>query len=173
MKVTEQEMQDAVYVWARQKSHEVIVPNVFIYRWESDLLSVTRSGYVHEYEMKRSRSDFKAEKNKTWRLYDMSGEANKELVRIKARYPDWAASFTRHATPTYFWYVCPPDLIQISDLRDHEGLIYVHDMERIYGAVTVVREARRRHKNKLTDTDRSRLTRALFNRYWRLRTGLF
>ena len=40
------------------------IPNIFLYEWESDFLSVTRAGYVHEYEIKITKSDFNADSGK-------------------------------------------------------------------------------------------------------------
>lgn len=43
---------------------EYILTNTFIYAWESDFFGITKSGYTAEIEIKTSRADFLADKNK-------------------------------------------------------------------------------------------------------------
>ena len=49
---------------AQEMHHEWITPNVFLYAWESDLLTVSPQGHVHEIEIKTSRSDLKNDMRK-------------------------------------------------------------------------------------------------------------
>lgn len=76
--------------------------------WECDVLSLSKSGYLSEYEVKISRSDFQAEKKKVrkWNL-------------IEARC-EWTC-------PNYFWYVCPVGLIREDEVPIYAGLIYISD----------------------------------------------
>lgn len=62
--MTEAEIQDALYIEFDRRRHHLIVPNVCMFGWESDLVSVTAAGFVCEYEIKCSRSDFKADMKK-------------------------------------------------------------------------------------------------------------
>jgi len=41
--------------------HRYPLENVYLFRWESDFLSVTKEGLVYEFEIKLSKSDFKAD----------------------------------------------------------------------------------------------------------------
>lgn len=41
-----------------------IFPNIFVGKWEADLLEVTRSRLTYEYEVKVSRCDFHKDKRK-------------------------------------------------------------------------------------------------------------
>ena len=44
------------------KGHEIVVPNVSWswLLWEADLISITKAGYMNEYEIKISKQDFEA-----------------------------------------------------------------------------------------------------------------
>ena len=53
-----------------KKTHTLCSPNVFVYEWESDFVSVTRAGIIHEYEVKISHSDFMLDAKK-YRKHDI------------------------------------------------------------------------------------------------------
>ncbi len=40
-------------------NHKYVIANAFIFNWESDLFSVTKTGTVYEFEVKISKADFK------------------------------------------------------------------------------------------------------------------
>ena len=111
MKVTERHIQPILMMWAMdRKNHTLVIPNsTIIFNWEADLLSVTRAGLIHEYEIKLNIQDFRADSKKMWK--------HKSMVDGWGRLPN------------YFWYVTfefdivPPDhagWIKIS--RSGEGL---------------------------------------------------
>lgn len=66
MNVTEQTMQAVVMRWVmNEKHHELVLPNsTAFFWWEADLLSVTKAGYSHEFEIKISRADYKRDGKK-------------------------------------------------------------------------------------------------------------
>ena len=83
--VTEKTIQAALMVWAMQeKSHTLVLPNVTtLFPWEADLISVTRAGLTHEYEIKLTAADYRRDAAK------------------------WKHKLMRGATdlgPCYFWY---------------------------------------------------------------------
>lgn len=47
----------------RDRKGNKIYPNVFVEKWEADLLEVTRSRLTYEYEVKVSRCDFHKDSN--------------------------------------------------------------------------------------------------------------
>lgn len=49
-------------------NHKYVLTNSFVFNWESDLFSVTKTGTVYEVEMKCSKADYKKdfEKEKHW-----------------------------------------------------------------------------------------------------------
>lgn len=82
----------------------ICIPNVYLYAWECDFLRVTKSGYVFEYEVKVSLSDFKADFNKK--------SKHKRLQDNSSR------------KPNRFYYACPNDLIKPDEVPEYAGLIY-------------------------------------------------
>ena len=57
--------------------------NKFIFRWESDYLNVTDRGFIYEYEIKRTFSDFKADEKKEVKTMDEVVESIKSYVDVK------------------------------------------------------------------------------------------
>jgi len=64
-KVTEREVQAALMTYAMdEKSHAFAIPNSnSIFRWETDLLSATKAGLFHEWEIKLSLADYRRDFN--------------------------------------------------------------------------------------------------------------
>lgn len=89
----------------REKTNNKIFPNIFIDRWECDLLEITKSGYTYEYEVKISRSDFKA-------------DARKQTFRQSK------ADAIRSGRTNYFYYITPKDLIVSDEVPEYAGLMY-------------------------------------------------
>ncbi len=98
---------------------------------EFDVLSVSKSEMVYEFEVKISRSDFKADLKKKKHEYYSKGFEH------------------RTRTPNYFSYVCPADLIKLGEIASSTGLYYAAN-----GEITEIRKPKRLHdfihdKNKL------------------------
>ena len=144
------------------------------------MVSVTKAGFVHEFEIKISRSDFfadakKVEKHCTirngWRELNAY---EKTYVEQEGGLPDkhWLREHltadNKYKTPfrpNYFWYVCPMGMIQLSELPDHAGLIELHDR----GYLHQVKNAERLHKEKAPPLLYARLLSSFEARYWTLR----
>jgi hypothetical protein len=158
----ERQVQDAVYVHCAIKNHEIIVPNSCVFGWEADVITVNKTGFISEYEIKVSRSDFKA-------------DAKKERARILVDPNDttWFGKTITHKRPNYFYYAVPEGLITPEEVPDYAGLLYVHKHVKryalYYGTVTEVKAAKRIHRDKIEDEQRRQLARALTVRYWRQR----
>lgn len=90
--------------------------------WECDALSLNKSGYLTEYEVKISRSDFFADfKKHRHQFFEMEIESH---------------------TPNYFYYACPPELIKPIELPTYAGLVYVN------GEIEVIKKAPLLHRQK-------------------------
>lgn len=144
--MTEAEIQNKLFIELERKGHRLIVPNVTILGWESDLVSVTKADFIYEYEIKCSRADFRRDAHK-FRHGLMRGDL-----------PNWKAR-----GPSYFYYVVPRDLIQPADVPDHAGLIYSHPR------MQIVKKAPRLHALKITENQRRWLEKGLTMRYWKKR----
>lgn len=83
--------------------------NIGFFNGEADCLSLNKNGFAHEFEVKVSRSDFKADLKKSkWVYFENRVE---------------------RAIPNYFSYACPTGLIQISEIPAYAGLIYLEGGE--------------------------------------------
>lgn len=101
----EHHMQRALW-WRHRSSALAMVPNYTPDGWEEcDLYLVTGRGYAAEYEIKRTRSDFKADFRKRHKHQMLRGRTGRSL-------------------PTRFTYVCPAMVIPLRDVPDYAGLMY-------------------------------------------------
>lgn len=148
------------------------VDNLYIFDWESDKLLETRSGYIYEFEIKISKADFKNDfKHKTDKHIILSGEERYgdkylpryyELLKANEAYGDWAVnSFHKnndenpyylvgaHKRPNYFYYAVPTGLINVEDVPEYAGLIYVNEKN----GITIVKKAPQLHKDKYKDNE--------------------
>lgn len=89
---------------------------------ECDVISISNSNYIYEYEVKISKSDFKADfKKKKHKLmlerkctkYKMIKENNQNIKD------------TIYLTSNYFYFVVPEGLVDISEIPEYAGLIYI------------------------------------------------
>ena len=94
------------------KRHKLCIQNVYIYDWESDLLSIDKSDKIYEFEIKCSKWDYladfkKTDKHEAFRLLN-------DITNV----------------PNYFYYACSPDIInELSEnLPEYAGLITMHGL---------------------------------------------
>lgn len=97
---------------------------------ELDVLSVSKSLYTHELEVKVSRADFRADaKKRKWWYYE-----NRTASDLYV--------------PNYFTYVCPEGMIKPEELKPYMGLIYYNA-----GQLTVIKKSTIIHRQKC-DTEK-------------------
>ena len=105
---------------------------------ECDVLRITESNIVYEYEIKTSRSDFKADFKKTYKHKRLSNPTYKI-----ERYLKWKQ---HPSLPNYFTYVTPKNMVKISEIPSYAGLIYVDENE-----IEVIKKAPKLHSFKATE----------------------
>lgn len=114
MNVSEATIQSVLMRWLLgEKNHEYLIPNSNqFFSWEADLISVNKSGLVHEFEIKLNIADYKRDARK--HKHNFIGDADH--------------------SPAYFWYVThdfeiePPEkcgwlLVRYSE-KEHRWLVY-------------------------------------------------
>ena len=140
-------IQNIVYRWANRKGHQSIIPNIYVYSWESDMISITKAGYLHEYEIKITKSDFKADmkKQKKHQILEKGLTANR---------------------PNYFWYVCPDCIIKYEDIPAYAGVIYIGEN---YIRWNKRRKAPLLHKEKVREYILQKMINSFTAKYWLLR----
>jgi hypothetical protein len=166
--MTEQDIQNFLFVhlgW--KKKHQLIINNIHLYEWESDLLSVTGAGFVHEYEIKRTAADFRADfkkKCKHWWL------GNEQLNDVKLN--------SVISKPNYFWYVACGFEPAREDIPEYAGLIVLrpHTKTGVYTHLNhqpvVIKKAPALHRFKINEFMRQQIYVAAYYRFWRGRIDL-
>jgi len=144
-KLTESEAANALasrFDWFRN----LVLPNVYLCGGEMDLAVITPAGYLWEFEIKLSLSDWKADANKAkW---------NHPGRRFVSR----------------FYYVVPEALIEKAPefVPESAGLIKLHHTKWDWW-VSVVREPKGRRGEKVTPAMREKFYNKSYFRYWRNR----
>lgn len=146
MKVTEKTIQAVLMRWAMAHNMECAVPNtVEVFHWEADLITVTKAGLLHEFEIKISASDYKADKKKFVKHWNLENGL-------------------RSNGPAYFWYVTHGFDIEPPE---YAGWLRVHERPDMPGNffVRVLKSAPRLHTNKIEPRRQAQILRSLA---WRL-----
>lgn len=143
--MTERSLQNALYRDLSSRQHRLIAPNVDLFGWECDLVSVTKTNLICEYEIKCSRSDFRADFDKV---------AKHSQLRLRA---------SPGCMPSYFYYAVPRDLIDKGEVPEYAGLIYV------YPVLQYIKRAPRLHKQPVSERQVNYIYRGLMYRFWRER----
>jgi len=177
------DIQKAIYFYCKCRQNEFMVSNKHLHYWfEVDFMAISKAGYLMEFEIKQSKSDFKrdftAKKVKhEW----FKGKRNGELL-TEAEYgknekvvDQFTPNFTgiqqtthmdEFKGPNYFYFVCPENIIDIKDVPTYAGLIYVLDNNTRIPSLKFIKKAPLLHKGK-TDQDRkiNILTKYMYD-YW-------
>lgn len=115
---------DIVDAWIKdcmkRRKSTLVFPNVFVDLFEADILEITKSGYAHELEVKLSRSDFKADMDKSRLSWTKEPEwTRRKRVRVnkheQLRGGDRVNTFT---------YIVPKGLMSEKEVPQKAGLIY-------------------------------------------------
>jgi hypothetical protein len=157
--ISVQEMQKALYRDIRLRRWPWITTNTKALGSEADMVGVTAGRLVTEFEIKRYRSDFKADFKKK----------EKHRLLKEGRHP-----------ANYFYYVCPAGMIQPEEVPPLYGLIWVEKLEptrfalrtgrsnkEIYQIITK-RVAKRLHPKKITDYGLVKLLTSTMYKYFQL-----
>jgi len=115
---------------------------------EADAFGINRNGYMYEYEIKRSRSDFKAEfrnkKDKHERL------ATRRAIKV---YDEWkngkrtGGTYELILIPNRYFFACPEGLIRPGELPDYAGLAWIS----ADGDVKIQKDAKLLHRHKANE----------------------
>jgi hypothetical protein len=156
---TEADLQKSLW-FAVARPRELSCPNIYVYGSnESDFLTITKAGYVDEYEIKLSRIDFRADFKKerhekrlilsAWHWWRREAETSVKLVGMATQYPN------------RFWYVTPNDLVQPDEVPEYAGLIYLQPDDR----KRIVKRAPLLHREKAPPKVAARIHTAAYGRW--------
>ena len=102
---------------------------------ECDVIMVTKSMMIYEYEIKCSYGDFKADFKKAYKHKMLKGEYNYD-----EKYLQQTGTAGR---PNYFTYVCKKGLIPVEEVPAYAGLIYINEDS----SITVIKKTPKLHKH--------------------------
>ncbi|MFA5715025.1 MAG: hypothetical protein WC998_04765 [Candidatus Paceibacterota bacterium] len=94
--------------------------------WESDVFGINKNGYMYEFEIKRSRSDFLADFRNKEHKHRLFKERN--AIRI---YDEWkdgkrtGNTYENIQIPNRFFFVCEEGLLLKNDIPEYAGLITI------------------------------------------------
>ena len=159
--------------FAQGLQHEWVTPNALLYAWESDLLTVTRDGFVCEIEIKCSRNDLlndlKKPKHSQGMLMNgafMDKRSGKSKTRNESHEDDrkrsGAVSCRR---PNYFCFAMPCAIYRKLPpglLPPYAGVYTVDDEGRVFEE----RRSIQLHGERIAAEDLLALARKMHNRYW-------
>ena len=107
----------ALCMYLYEKSHSPITTHFTgMGLQECDVISISKSDYIYEYEVKISKADFKK---------DFIKEKHTHIVNEKFTYVRKGEQLWRVCN--YFNYVVPKDLISVEEVPEYAGLIYINE----------------------------------------------
>jgi hypothetical protein len=110
---------------------------------ECDVLSVTKSDYICEYEIKISKSDFKADFKKEKHTLITERVFNETVTLKKVGKKTFEIKNPYYA-PNYFYFVVTENLVTLDEVPEYAGLIYVKEN----GSFETIKKAPLLHKTK-------------------------
>lgn len=125
------------------------LPNIWYFRWESDVLVINDSDYILEIEIKVSRSDFLADFKKNVTAIFRNADLGQKVENMPKH--DFLLDNRSTKKPNKFFYAAPERMLSIEDIPKHCGWIEIGYKE-VNGAqlksVKKVKEAPFLHKEK-------------------------
>lgn len=144
--MTEHEIQMRLYL--KISGCSWMAPSIFLFNgFESDFIAVTNSGYIREYEIKLSLSDFYNDSRKS----DGDGKTKYGLLESGK-------------LSTEFTYVFPEGLIPYDKIPLWAGIIEVTKSFNF----NYIRQPKRLNKTKITEGQIKTICLSLHYRYWEL-----
>jgi len=118
---------------------------------EADVISITKAGFINEFEIKCSRNDYLAD----FRNKDYKHKAMFERTGVKV-YPSGEVWY--HSANNY-WFVMPKNMIDIKEMPEYAGLIYMNE-----NSLSIIKLAPRLHKYKATEALYKKIAHNLMNK---------
>jgi hypothetical protein len=114
---------------------------------DADVFGINNNGYVYEYEVKVSRSDFKAEfRHKEYKHNNLK---NRDCIKVYDKWIKGKRTDDKYSLihiPNRYYFACSEGLIKLDEIPEYAGLIYIKD-----GEITEIKNAPLLHRNKAND----------------------
>ena len=93
---------------------------------EADVFGINNNGFMYEFEIKRSRSDFMADfRNKDYKHKKLSERDSTHTYDIWKKGKRTEEKEIRILIPNRYYFVCETGLIKAEDIPEYAGLIYI------------------------------------------------
>lgn len=148
----------------------LVIPNYTPHNWwECDVYELTKNGFMREYEIKLSRSDYQADCSKVREKWEiMEGCWQRKPTDTKHNLIARGCP----AGPSRFHFVTPAGLLKLEEIPDWAGLIEVtsqsSDVTNPYLGNRIVKPAPQIHRCKVTKDAVAEAHRRCYNRYVQL-----
>lgn len=129
----------------RDLNHLLAVPRCESLGFEADVLSITKTAFTHEFEIKISRGDFIKDSKK------------------KKFQPEYV-----HLRSNHFWYVCPDQLIKLEEIPKEYGLCYYKRVWKGNKAIDYLHIMRRPERISSKKANRKIFTKMAVSLNWKL-----
>lgn len=110
---------------------------------EMDVCSISKTGMIHQYEVKVSRADFNAQKRKQ-HFKDLLYFLDPQFKTLRS--VNETVTHLRH--PNYFSFVCTNGLIKLEEIHEKFGLFYAYENNGVQ-RIEMVQYPKRLHLKKL------------------------
>lgn len=139
MKISVGRIQKELFKYFREKGSIWFSCNTYALTQEADFISISKSKYVYEVEIKRSKADY-------WN--DFKNKQLKHSLLKSGKYP-----------VNYFYFCSESDVIQPSEVPSQYGLIHIdkipyktpNSRKKFKYTITVVKNPKALHKKPLDD----------------------
>ena len=152
--MNEAQVQPAVNRYCLNQGHKYVFPNMWMPLGEADVLSVTESNLVCEFEIKLSKPGY-------------AGEANKpaKMEALKSRAVHYGNS-QGIMIPNYFYYVSPKDII--TNVPDFAGWLQFNKGSKEIGGggLVAIKPAPLLHGEKFNNAQIINFLEIISQRYW-------
>ena len=170
-KFTEEYIQRKLNGFFSQSTQKYVLENLYVFKWESDKFIETRSGLIYEFEIKISRSDFKHDFDKKDKHVILEGKEEHlpSYEEYKKKYSKYYGDelgdkyyrTENYKKPNYFYYAVPEGMIDVSEVPEYAGLVYVlpegesktKEGNFCWDGFYVVKNAPKLHNTKYADDD--------------------
>ena len=144
----------------------MVLPNVHVFGWESDFVTLSRAGYLTEIEIKVSHADFLADARKTVsrgprRWYGDRAPTTKHEALTSGSILGRTGKACVCERPSRFFYACPAGMLALDEVPEWAGLLEVDAA----GRVKELRKARRLHAEPATAEQLERMHASAYHRF--------
>lgn len=179
--MTAKQIQHALYAQFGQQS-QMMIPNYTPRHWfEADMIRITKSGFMDEFEIKVSVSDFKADALKGSSEYELRRWQHLTPEQLASRGLDTRTKHERLAAgdtrgPCRFWFAVPEELLTKLEIPEWAGVVTFRPWGKIarmngpHGAGRF-KQAPKRHRERAEASILEHARSVFYYRYWNIRQG--